>query len=42
MTESWSKFMNIGTIHFMSFPEVSKGEGPVVETLEKIVGNDFF
>ncbi|MGB8490360.1 MAG: TIM barrel protein [Bacteroidales bacterium] len=34
--------MNIGTIHFMSFPEVMKGEGPIVETLEKILSNDFF
>lgn len=42
MIESWNKYMNIGTIHFMSFPEVMKGEGPVIETLEKILSNDFF
>jgi sugar phosphate isomerase/epimerase len=42
MTESWNKFMDIGTIHFMSFPEVMKGEGPIIETLEKILSNDFF
>ncbi|HUX56929.1 MAG TPA: sugar phosphate isomerase/epimerase family protein [Bacteroidales bacterium] len=42
MIESWNKYMNIGTIHFMSFPEVMKGEGPIVETLEKILANDFF
>ena len=42
MIESWNKYFNIGTIHFMSFPEVMKGEGPVVETLEKILANDFF
>ena len=42
MIESWNKFMNIGTIHFMSFPEVMKGEGPIIETLEKILSNDFF
>lgn len=42
MTESWNKFMNIGTIHFMSFPEVMKGDGPIIETLEKILSNDFF
>ena len=34
--------MNIGTIHFMSFPEVMKGDGPIIETLEKILSNDFF
>jgi sugar phosphate isomerase/epimerase len=42
MTESWNNYMNVGTIHFMSFPEVMKGEGPVTETLEKILANDFF
>jgi sugar phosphate isomerase/epimerase len=42
MKKSWNKYMNIGTIHFMSFPEVMGGEGPVTETLEKILANDFF
>lgn len=26
----------------MSYPEVMKGEGPIIETLEKILSNDFF
>jgi sugar phosphate isomerase/epimerase len=42
MLDSWNKYMNVGTIHFMSFPEVMKGEGPITETLEKILENDFF
>jgi sugar phosphate isomerase/epimerase len=42
MVESWDKFMNVGTLHFMSFPEVGKGEGPVAETLEAILRDDFF
>ena len=42
MKESWRKYMNVGTIHFMSFPEVMKGEGPIIETLEEILSNDFF
>ena len=42
MIESWNRYMNIGTIHFMSFPEVMKGEGPIIETLEKILADDFF
>lgn len=42
MTECWNKYFNIGTIHFMSFPEVMKGDGPIIETLEKILTNDFF
>ncbi|MHB8909686.1 MAG: TIM barrel protein [Syntrophales bacterium] len=42
MVESWYRYMNVGTLHFMSFPEVGKGEGPVTETLEKILQDDFF
>ncbi len=42
MVESWYQYLNMGTIHFMSFPEVMKGEGPIIETLEKILSDDFF
>jgi sugar phosphate isomerase/epimerase len=42
MVESWYKYMDVGTLHFMSFPEVGKGEGPVAETLEEILRDDFF
>jgi sugar phosphate isomerase/epimerase len=42
MIESWYQYLNMGTIHFMSYPEVMKGEGPVIETLEKILTDDFF
>jgi len=42
MAESWYRYMNVGTLHFMSFPEVGKGEGPITETLEKILRDDFF
>lgn len=42
MLESCYMYMNVGTLHFMSFPEVGKGEGPVTETLEKILQDDFF
>jgi sugar phosphate isomerase/epimerase len=42
MVESWYKYMDVGTLHFMSFPDVGKGEGPVAETLEKILQDDFF
>ena len=41
MVESWYQYLNMGTIHFMSFPEVMKGEGPIIETLEKILSDDF-
>jgi sugar phosphate isomerase/epimerase len=42
MAESWYRHIDIGTLHFMSFPEVGKGEGPVTETLGKILQDDFF
>jgi sugar phosphate isomerase/epimerase len=42
MVESWYKYTNVGTLQFMSFPDVGKGEGPVTETLEKILRDDFF
>jgi hypothetical protein len=33
--------MDVGTLHFMSFPEVGKGERPIAGTLERILQNDF-
>jgi sugar phosphate isomerase/epimerase len=42
MLKSWCKYMDVGTLQFMSFPEVGKGEGPVAETLEMILRDDFF
>jgi sugar phosphate isomerase/epimerase len=42
MVESWYQYMNVGTLQFMSFPDVGKGEGPITETLEKILQDDFF
>lgn len=29
--------MQLGIVHFKAFPEVARGEGPVVETLRRIV-----
>lgn len=34
--------MKVGIIHFMAFPNTIKGEGPIVETLEKICRDDYF
>ena len=36
------EFMKIGLIHFMAFPEVMKGEGPVAETLSQICSDPYF
>lgn len=42
MNESIKKYMKVGLIHFMSFPECIKGEGPILETLKKIAVDDYF
>lgn len=42
MQESWRNYVKMGTVHFMSYPECLKGEGPILETLTKIVEDDFF
>jgi sugar phosphate isomerase/epimerase len=34
--------MKLGLIQFMAYPQVIKGEGPVLETLEKILSDEFF
>lgn len=36
------EYMDVGLIHFMAFPEVMRGEGPVVDTLNTICRDDYF
>jgi sugar phosphate isomerase/epimerase len=42
MDDSLKKYMKLGIVHFMAYPQVLKGEGPVLETLEKTLSDDFF
>lgn len=42
MEERWKNYFKLGTVHFMSFPETIKGEGPILETIEIIAEDDFF
>ncbi|NLN75756.1 MAG: sugar phosphate isomerase/epimerase [Armatimonadetes bacterium] len=42
MQESIYKYADVGLIHFMAYPEVTRGEGPVLETLQKICEDDYF
>ena len=42
MNESLFKYMKVGLVHFMAFPDTMKGEGPVVETIRKIAVDDYF
>ena len=34
--------MQVGIVHFMAYPAVMKGKGPVLETLEEICADDYF
>ncbi|MHC1758244.1 MAG: sugar phosphate isomerase/epimerase family protein [Negativicutes bacterium] len=42
MNESIRKYMKVGLIHFMAYPTVIKGEGPIEETFRKIAMDDYF
>lgn len=42
MYEPMYKYFHVGLIHPMAFPSVIKGEGPVVETLRKILDDEYF
>ena len=34
--------MKVGLVHFMAYPSTIKGEGPVVETIKKVILDDYF
>jgi len=36
------KYADVGLIHFMAYPQTMKGEGPVLETIQKICEDDYF
>ena len=42
MQDPINAYFHTGIIHPMAFPEVIKGEGPVLETLKKICADEFF
>lgn len=42
MDKNINKYMKVGLIHFMAFPQVMKGEGLILETLKKIVVDEYF
>lgn len=42
MNEPIRKYMRVGLVHFMAYPTTIKGEGPVVETIRKVVLDDYF
>jgi sugar phosphate isomerase/epimerase len=42
MNEPLNKYMKVGLIHFMAYPQTIKGDGPIAETLKEIVVDDYF
>lgn len=42
MQENIRNYMKLGLLHFMAYPEVGKGEGPIAETFRKIALDDYF
>lgn len=42
MERPWASYLKLGVVHFMLFPEVIGGSGPVVDTARRIAEDDFF
>ena len=42
MTTPWQKYMQLGIVHFMIYPQLLKGEGPILETAQRIAADPFF
>ena len=42
MRESIHNYMDVGLVHFMSYPSVIGGEGPILETIKKVLTDDYF
>ena len=42
MNESIHKYMKVGIVHFMAYPQTINGEGPILETIKNIILDDFF
>ncbi len=42
MNESIHEYMQVGILHFMAYPVTIEGEGPILESLKKIVVDDYF
>lgn len=39
---SMHRYMKVGIVHFMAYLRVTRGEGPILETLERIAEDDCF
>jgi sugar phosphate isomerase/epimerase len=42
MQESLHDYMRVGLVHFMAYPECMGGDGPVMETIRRLVADPYF
>jgi sugar phosphate isomerase/epimerase len=42
LKDSWQPLVDLSIVHFMIFPETLTGSGPILETVSRIVNDDFF
>jgi sugar phosphate isomerase/epimerase len=40
--DALQSYLQVGIVHFMAYPECMKGEGPIYDTLTRIVEDEFF
>jgi len=36
------RYMKLGIVHFKAYPQIVRGEGPIIETLKKLLEDDFW
>jgi sugar phosphate isomerase/epimerase len=42
LKDSWTPLVDMSIVHFMIYPETMGGTGPILETVTKILNDDFF
>jgi sugar phosphate isomerase/epimerase len=42
MQESWHRYLRLGIVHPMAFPQLMRGHGPYAATIRQIAADDFF
>jgi len=42
MKEHWNAFCALSLVHFAAFPECASGEGPILDTIDRVTDDDFF
>ncbi len=42
MDAPWQKYMQLGIVHFMIYPQLLRGDGPILETARRIAADPFF